>query len=391
MIKRLILPTATVLAVAAAAPVQAIPAFARRYGVSCHFCHDGYPKLNPMGYAFRARGFRMEKEEAFELDKWARSVPLILRASGTHYFFEGAEDVNQGFFKGISAGNLGQRLSYWVDDGVLVHKRDAAGDHFTHTKPDNAWARLELIRAGKLYLKGGRLELDLPFTQTRTPHLFSYDIYFANTGSESDAIGFFQDGVEVGGALPHEVHWSAAVVAGHDAPNAGDINSRTERFDGDVFLRLAKRFDRHRVGGFAYIGRNTLARSATNTADDNLLRLGADLSVWIERLNLYGVAMYGRNDNSILDPRFSGGTGQPLSFSGGFAQADYHVRDFAVLTLRGNLVSRPPGSSAGPRQTFASVFPGLQLYYEHLKVSFEYGFLNRNRNDFGAVQVDLAF
>jgi len=389
MIKRLILPTATVLAVAVAAPVQAIPAFARRYGVSCHFCHDGYPKLNPMGYAFRARGFRMEKEDAFELDKWARSVPLTLRASGTHFFVERGDDTNSGFLKGVSAGNLGRRLSYWVDDGVLISEGDK---NFTHVKPDNAWARLEVITGGKLYLKGGRLEMDLPFTQTRTPHLFSYDIYFANTGNERDRIGDYQDGAEVGGSLPNEVHWSAAVVAGRDPAGAGEINSRAERFDGNVFLRLAKRFDRQRVGGFAYIGRNTLVRSATNTAEDDLLRVGGDLSLWIQRLNLYGVAMYGRNDNSILDPGVSGGTHQPLSFSGGFAQADYHVRDDLVLTLRGNLVSRPPGASAGPHQTFASVFPGLQLFIrERLKLSFEYGFLNRDRADIGAAQVDLAF
>src|SRR5712691_9553755 len=391
MVKRVILLAATALAVAAAAPVEAIPAFARRYDVSCHFCHDGYPKLNSMGQRFRERGFRMEKEDAFALDKWARTVPVDLRASGTHYFVEKGDDFNSGFLKGVSAGSLGRRLSYWIDDGVLISEGDKT---FTHTKPDNAWGRVEIIAAGKLYAKGGRLELDLPFTQTRTSHLFSYDIYFANTRSEGDAIGSFRDGVEVGGELPRDMHWSAAVVAGHDAAGAGDVDSRAERFDGNLFLRLAKRINQHRVGAFAYVGRNTLVRSATNTADDNLLRLGADASVWVQRLNLYGVAMYGRNDNSIFDPRVSGGAGQALSFSGGFAQADYHVRDDLVLTLRANLVSRPTSASPGvnPRQSLASLFPGLQFFVrERLKLAFEYGFLNQDRSDIGAVQVDLAF
>ena len=84
--------------------------------------------------------------------------------------------------------------------------------------------------------------------------------------------------------------------------------------------------------------------------------------------------MYGRNDNSILDSRVSGGIGQALSFSGGFAQADYHLRDEVVLTLRGNVVSRPPGASPLAHQTFASLFPGLQVFVrERLKLSFEYG------------------
>jgi hypothetical protein len=384
MIKRVILPTAMALA-AAAAPVQAIPAFARRYDVSCHFCHDGYPKLNSMGQRFRERGFRMDKEDPFDGDKWARTVPITLRASASHYFFEG-DDTNSGFLKGISAGNLGRRLSYWVDDGLLITE---GSDNFQHTRPDNAWARVELVRAGKLYLKGGRLELDLPFTQTRTPHLFSYDIYFATTGNESDAIGFFQDGVEVGGYLPQDWHWSAAVVAGRDRPGSEHVDTRTERFDGDVFLRLAKRINQHRAGVFAYIGRNFIATS-TGTADDDLLRLGADASVWIRRLNLYGVAMYGRNSDSLPGP--SGGAGRALSFSGGFLQADYRARDFLVLTLRGNLVSLPTGTTLASHQTYTSLFPGAQVFIrERLKLSFEYGFQNKDRSNFGAAQVDLAF
>jgi len=389
MVKRIVVLAAVVLGMAAARPALAVPAFARRYQVECHFCHDGYPKLNNMGQRFRERGFRMEKEDAFDLDKWARSVPLDVRASGTHFFFQGADDTNSGFLKPISAGSLGRRFSYWVDDGISIH---GGSDHFTHTNPDNAWARVDILPAGRLYIKGGRFEMDLPFTQVRTPHLFSYDIYFANTGSEVDNVGDYQDGAELGGQLPRDVHWSAAVVAGRDPKGAGDINRRADRFDANLFLRIAKRINQHRVGAFAYIGRNTLVQSPTIAADDSLLRLGADASVWIHRLNLYGVAMYGHNDNSILSARAPTGTGQGLSFAGGFLQADWHVRDDVVLTLRGNLVSRPPGATADARETFASLFPGIQVFiYEHLKLSFEYGFLNRDRSDFGAAQVDLAF
>src|SRR5262249_40881243 len=117
MLKHVIpVAAAAVLVVAAAVPVQAIPAFARRYDVSCHFCHDGYPKLNLMGQRFKERGFRMEKEDPFDAGKWVRSLPFTVRGSGTHYFIERADDTNQGFFKGIIAGNLGRHFAYWVDD-----------------------------------------------------------------------------------------------------------------------------------------------------------------------------------------------------------------------------------------------------------------------------------
>jgi len=41
---------------------QALPMFARRYGLPCSSCHTSPPRLNEAGYAFRAAGFRMPEE-----------------------------------------------------------------------------------------------------------------------------------------------------------------------------------------------------------------------------------------------------------------------------------------------------------------------------------------
>ena len=43
-------------------PAMAIPAWARKYEVSCQTCHVAYPKLNNFGTAFRLRGYRMPGE-----------------------------------------------------------------------------------------------------------------------------------------------------------------------------------------------------------------------------------------------------------------------------------------------------------------------------------------
>ena len=47
-----------ILALTAATPAAAIPAFARKYQTSCLTCHTVYPKLNPFGEAFRRNGYR---------------------------------------------------------------------------------------------------------------------------------------------------------------------------------------------------------------------------------------------------------------------------------------------------------------------------------------------
>ena len=186
MRQRLALLAATLVGLAAAEQAVAIPAFARRYDVECHFCHEGFPKLNAIGQRFNERGFRMEREESFDVARWLDAVPVALRAFGTLTLIEEGEDSKIGFAKAVSAGNLGSRFSYWVDDAVLIRQGE---DNFEHIRPDNAWLRFEVIGGGKLYARAGRVELSLPFTQTRTPHLFSYDIYFANTGFETDNIG----------------------------------------------------------------------------------------------------------------------------------------------------------------------------------------------------------
>ncbi|MBI4916736.1 MAG: hypothetical protein HY825_12885, partial [Acidobacteria bacterium] len=48
------------LAVLSARDAGAIPAFARKYQLSCSTCHAPFPRLKPYGEEFAARGFRME-------------------------------------------------------------------------------------------------------------------------------------------------------------------------------------------------------------------------------------------------------------------------------------------------------------------------------------------
>lgn len=379
---------ATAVAVAAlsglATEATAHPAFARRYKVACHFCHDGFPKLSAIGQRFKERGFRLDKEDRFDADQWLKTVPLAARLTGNLSFRKGSDSVSSLFGRGMSAGNLGARVSYWVDDAFFA----AENSKTIHIKPDNAWARFEVIPGGKLYLRGGRMELDLPFTQARTPRLLSYEIYFANTGAESDGIGEFQDGFEVGGELPKDARWSAAIVKGHDSAATRGFEGAS-KFEGNLFLAASKRFAHNRVGAFGYFGRNRLPVVATpelfKSNRDNLVRIGAFGDVYYRKLNVGGVYMYGRNDNST-------GIGRELSLQGGFVQADYTLRDDLTLSSRFSSVRRPLTSDSTSKTSLTSFIPGIQYWFhERVRLSAEYSFNNRNRPNFGAVQAEVAF
>ena len=387
-----LLGTSALLAVAESA--SALPAFARRYGVACHFCHDGFPKLNNNGQRFKERGLRMAQEDAFDAGAWLRSVPIDARLQGNLTFLEESDDFTYFFGKGITAGSLGSRFAYWVDDGVFVDDVDdpPGQDSWIHTKPDNAWGRVELIKNGKLYVKGGRFELDLPFTQARTPNLFSYDIYFTNAGSEADTIGSYQQGGEVGGTYPNGFHWSAAVVDGRNNESMEDIDDDVGKFDANVFLRVAKRFEQHRVGAFAYFGNNTLAQSPQIVWEDDVLRIGGDADLRFGRFNLYGVFMYGQNDNPIATPAQPDGTGESFDWTGGFAQGDFNVLDTVQVTLRLNAVNRAASNDSSSKETFTSLWPGIRVFlFERFKLGFEYGFHNQEQANIGAIQAEVAF
>ena len=42
----------------------AIPAFARKYNMSCKTCHSPFPYLKPYGNEFAANGFRLKDKDA---------------------------------------------------------------------------------------------------------------------------------------------------------------------------------------------------------------------------------------------------------------------------------------------------------------------------------------
>ena len=367
----------------------AIPAFARRYGADCSYCHQGYPKLNYEGQRFKERGFRMPAEDAFDASKWINSVPLVGRGWVNRFLLEDGKDSTTGYLKTISAGNLGKRLSYWADDAFLITQ---GNDHFTHLKPNNVWARVELVGREKLYLKAGRFELDLPFTQVRSPNLLSYDVYSIATGFEVDNIGSYQEGAELGGGFAEDWRWSAAVVKGRNNASYEANSGDADKFDGNVFLRLRRRADRHRFGAFAYVGRNTLAPTNRLVFKNDLQRYGVDVDAWFGKLNLYGVYLHGQDANPFAAAGTPQGTHTPQTFDGGFAQADWHARDALILSARLNVVNRATDPIGGPKEAFMGLVPGMRFYlFKHARVALEYGFLNQGRRSFGAAQAELVF
>ncbi len=368
--------------------VEAIPAFARRYELPCHFCHDGFPKLSVLGEQFKERGFRLDNDKS-DVGTWIRSVPVSVRGAFRQTFEEKGDADSSALVRLVTAGDLGSRVSYWLEDNYVLDSEDSR-----RVGLDNAFVRVEVL-PDELYVRGGRIELDLPFTQTRTPQLFRYEIYFANTGFESDNIGVHQDGVEVGGFLDDTTRWSIAVVDGYDSEEQKAISEDAGQFEGNVFGRLVRRFGEGRAGTYIYWGGNTLTRKSGDDVlewKNGLLRLGADASVYLGQAHVYGTFSYGRNSNSFADAENPNGTGEALSFTGGFLQVDFALRDDFFVTGRLNTVRGPPSGTTDPSKSFVQFAPGLRLWlHPQIRLVGEIAFANQDLPTKAAFRFEIAY
>src|SRR5437016_4159968 len=74
-----------------AGEAQAIPAFARKYGLRCTACHEAWPVLNDFGRAFRDNGYQLrlghDAPTSFPPDYWPVSVRIT-----PHYAFTSVSD-----------------------------------------------------------------------------------------------------------------------------------------------------------------------------------------------------------------------------------------------------------------------------------------------------------
>ncbi len=350
---------AAVLGTLVADRADAIPAFSRRYEVSCQVCHTGYPKLNLVGQRFKESGFRMEREGAFDAGQWARAVPVSVRGSMARLLSEEGEDTSVGELRGMSAGNLGERFSYWVDAGLRFRNAAEGDSEVDSIKPVDAYLRWDAARDGRFYLKAGRMQMAIPFTQLRSPHLLPYEIY---TAFPVDPIDTSKNGLEIGGDLAASWRWS---IGGYQG-----VNDNTSS-DFSFFLRASKRMGSNRLGGFAHLGSNA-------PGDVHFTRVGGDLDIVLRQLDVYGLYAYSK-------------FGEAPAVHGGFVQADYPIEDKIVLTCRANLVSQPAADTL-TRETLLSATPGVQVFiFERLKLSFEYDFPDHQRPSRGQLQAELAF
>lgn len=302
--------------------VQAIPAFARKYQVSCSTCHAPFPRLKPFGEDFAAAGFKMPDpsqeppratiETGDSMLRLNRDLPLAVRLDG---FVQATEDSpattdlgTPWVAKILSGGPIAHSFSYYLyaifEEGGFKGLEDA---FVSWHNPFGAPVDLTL---GQFQVSDALFKRELRLER------FDYEIYKARIG-EVRANLTYDRGLVVGFTLPGDLDSVFQIVNGNGIGEAEEWGG----FDNDDHKNLSLRFSRQfgktaRLGLFGYWGKEDGVNGGTNEltyfGPDLVLDLGPQWQVNAQYLER-------RDDN----PFFAASPRAEVKTRGGFGELHF--------------------------------------------------------------------
>jgi hypothetical protein len=333
---------------------------------------------------------------------WNKKQPPALQAVG---FVPQTDLFAPNTFTILAAGSMGSNLSFWIDDDLSTGGSGADGGLGDGYLKYNDLGHFLKLPKDSLNVRFGQFELDLPFTQARTIYLSDYDVYdqanvagpFGTTNNPL-TLGTPQRGIEFGG-YPNDGNfsWSVAVINGNnDSPAARDSK--------DVYFRVSQRFNLERdaesrnsiraagptgprdhtsirFGAFYYHGKNELniagsQYSFLGTIEEPFYRAGGDVRFKYRTLELFGLGMVGHDDNHIVDTTAQTiAPAHPITFTGGFAGANWWIYPWMIATMRYDFVNSPTdfANSLSRFRSRNRISPGFQiLARSNIKIIGEY-------------------
>ena len=364
----------------------AIPAFARKYDFACNVCHvPSFPKLNDFGNLFRDHGYQLGTDQ--ELPTWEGLTkgywPVSLRTTVGYQFQSKGGQFNATSGEGdvtSTSGSFGftglDVLSFGILDRditfgiVYTPALESAGFNTGPSDSDleAAFIRLDnlqrFIGLGKdnylINFKVGKYELDLPFSEKRSPTLnttFLVYHYIAGNPAFHDggiggglpgitnpndfALGENQPGAELFGIAPTAFtngyfRYSLNALSNSDVNRDQTGGSRAFQFYGHVTQSFGGYgvVSGQRIGLYGIYGKAATVQNAAGlaggTGENNqpFSRAGVDASLtWGGQVNVFGTWMVAKDSQNLFlnNPNVTlMGSAQEAHWNGGFGEVDYN-------------------------------------------------------------------
>ncbi len=345
----------TLVAVPRAA--NAVPAFARRYRVSCQLCHNPAPALNDFGSVFAENGFRMSPDEdprdtiatGDELLWLFQDLPLAVRVDAyvrTYANGNTTTDFQTPWnLKLLSGGAISRKLSYYVY--FLLYERGEVGGL------EDAYVQLNDIAGQPVDIYVGQFQASDPmFKRELRLEFEDYAVYRARIGDQPADLTYDRGIMATADVLGFTL--AAQVLNGNGIGAA----QSDRRLDDNRLKNLLGYVTRDlpggvRLGALGYRGQQEGAAPGGPTVTNTLWMLGADGTLDIGPVQLNAQYLHREDDR----PTFA--IGEPTALTdGGFAELlirPANSRWYAVA-LYNRVVSSQPllnvrlGGPAGARR-----------------------------------------
>jgi hypothetical protein len=300
----------------------AIPAFARKYNMSCKTCHEPFPKLKPYGNEFAGNGFQLKDKDApryyvstgDDYLSLIRDVPLAMRLEGYVTYNQG--DAEQPdftapiVFKLLSGGTITEDIAYYV---YYILESGEPG------KIEDAWLMFNNLFSTELDFTIGQFQVsDALFKRELRLTKDDYYIYKIKPGY-SDVDLTYDRGIMLGYGLESGTTFTLEVVNGNgigEAFPSGDFDNDKYK---NPFLGVSQDVsDNLRIGAMGYAGKEEMeSPSAPDfSAINEVWMVGGDATINFDPMQL-NIQYVFRNDNN---PYFYYTNPEKVETQGGFAE-----------------------------------------------------------------------
>ncbi len=255
---------ALTMAMFAPAEADAIPAFARKYKVTCSLCHAPFPRLNAFGDLFAGNGFQMVRGEAprdtmFVGDpelRLLRDLPLAIRIDAYMSALSSTDDLASGVdlktpwgIKLLTGGQVTESVSYYLYF-YMSERGEIAGLEDAYLQFNDVLGLGVDVIAGQFQISDPMLKRELRLSfEDYQPYRVRVGDVRADLTYERGLMAFYSPWTD--GDLVVQV------VNGHGLEEANADKVYDADIDKNIGVRFSQDLGMIRLGGFFYGGNET--------------------------------------------------------------------------------------------------------------------------------------
>jgi hypothetical protein len=286
--------------------VSAIPAFGRKYGISCKTCHSpSVPKLKDYGDQFAGDGFTLEDYEAprYTMEtgdqklSMIRDFPLAVRLDGYITFnFGDTEQVDFAapyLIKLMSGGELSEHLAYYFYF-YMDERGEIAGVEDAYLMYNNLFDQDLDIYLGQFQVSDPLFKRELRLS------LEDYHVYTTQIGL-SDFNMKYDKGIMITYGLPTGTDIIFEVVNGNGLTEANEAHL----FDKDKYKNVLGRIsqglgDYVRLGAVGYYGKESQINNEGSSIVNEGTFAGVDATIAYQEIFEVNFQYLYRNDSKVF-------------------------------------------------------------------------------------------